>query len=211
MKQLILATWRRTVVICTVTLMGLAWAIVAHAGPTQTAEGVWEYLPRPPAPTDHPPIFLNCDELPYEFLVPMITMLTEDGRWSGTFNGASVESGTLIIRCAGSLSFFATATFDEVEVNGKVGRLYMHVEGAKPDPFADWCGTWSILDGMDELAHLRGHGTWWGPGYTPVLPDVWGRIYYDGKIKWTRKPSHLVDYRKCQDSLCDDDDDSDSD
>jgi hypothetical protein len=139
----------------------------------------------------------------------MVAMLTEDGRWSGTFNGESFEDGTLIIHCTGGFSFFATVTFDDVQVNGKSGRLFMHVEGTKPDPFADWCGSWSVVDGTGELVNLRGHGDWWGPGYNPAVPDVWGKIYYDGKIKWSRNPSHLVKYKKCQNNLCDHGDNSD--
>ena len=92
-------------------------------------------------------------------------------------------------------------------VNGHTGRLYMHVEGTKPDPFAEWCGTWSIVDGMGELQNLRGRGNWWGPGYTPVMPDVWGTIYYDGSIKWMRVPLHERKYTKCQNNLCDDEGD----
>ena len=43
-----------------------------------------------------------------------------------------------------------------------------------------WHGRWVILRGTDELATLRGQGTWWGPG----APDVglWGDIYYGGNI-----------------------------
>jgi hypothetical protein len=163
----------------------------------------------PLPPTGPPPVFLACEDFPYDFLMPMVAMLTEDGRWSGTFNGESFEDGTLIIHCTGAFSFFATVAFDEVMVDGKIGRLFMHVEGTKPDPFADWCGSWSVLDGTGELANLRGRGDWWGPGYNPAVPDVWGKIYYDGKIKWSRKPSHMIKYKKCQNNLCDEDDHSD--
>ena len=209
MKKEIVATVRRIAVILIVALMGVGWAMAAQAAPSQQAEGLWEYMPRPPAPTDPPPIFLNCEDLPYPFLMPMITMLTEDGRWSGTFNGMSVDTGTLIIRCEGSFSFWATVAFESVMVNGNTGRLYMHVEGTKPDPFADWCGTWSIIDGMGDMENLQGQGSWWGPGYTPVFPDVWGQIHYDGKIKWSRAPLHEMKREKCLNHLCDDDGDDD--
>ena len=60
------------------------------------------------------------------------------------------------------------------------GTLVMSVEGSAPDAVSDWHGRWVILRGTDELATLRGQGTWWGPG----APDVglWGDIYYGGEI-----------------------------
>ena len=206
MGNSIITTWRRAAVVCLLALLGTVWAFAAHAGPSQKAEGLWEYMPVT-SPTDPPPILLACDDFPYPFLVPMIAMLTEDGRWSGTFNGTSVEKGKLIIHCTGGFSFFATVTFDAVAVNGKVGTLFLHVEGTKPDPFADWCGSWSVVDGTGELVNLSGHGDWWGPGYSPLFPDEWGQIYYDGKIKWSDQPTHVVKHNKCLDKICDDDSD----
>ncbi len=205
MKQSILAAWRRVVVVFFTTLMATIWAVASYAGPSQKAEGLWEYIPTSVVPE----IALTCDDaLP---VPPGVLALTEIGQWSGTFNGSSNESGKLIIHCTGWFSFFAIVSFDNVEVNGKYGAMYMRVAGSKPDPFADWCGSWTILDGTDELTSLRGSGNWWGPGYNPGVPEQWGQIYYDGKIKWARTPLHEAKFEKCQDELCDDDDDSDSD
>jgi hypothetical protein len=200
MKKVKFATWRRVAVVCLVTLIGTGWALAAHAGPSQKAEGLWTYFPTEVIPQ----IFETCEGSSDP--APIILALTEMGEWSGTFNGLSNESGKLVIHCSGWFSFYGIVTFEDVEVDGKNGALIMRVEGSKPDPTADWCGSWSILDGTRDLANLSGYGGWWGPGYAPG--DVeWGKIYYDGNIKWTRKPLHVRNFEKCQNDLCDFDDD----
>ena len=193
-KSSIFATWRRVAVVCLLALMGTSLAFAGDSSRSHKVEGLWEYMPLPPS--GPPPTLLACDDFPYDFLMPMITALTEEGRWSGTFNGMSYEAGTFIIHCTGGFSFFATVTFGDVEVHGKLGGLVMRVEGSKADPFADWYGSWTLVDGTGELTNLRGRGDWWGPGYNPGVPDAWGQIYYDGKIKWFRKSSHVVKHKK---------------
>ena len=126
----------------------------------------------------------------------MIMTLAEEGRWTGTFNGMSYEAGTLVIHCTGRFSFSATVTFSDVEVHGKHGGLVMRVEGSKTDPIADWYGSWTLVAGTGELVNLRGRGDWWGPGYIPGVTVEWGEIYYDGRIKWSRKSSHRGEYTK---------------
>ena len=62
-------------------------------------------------------------------------------------------------------------------VDGKTGSLVMSVVGTRPDGTSDWEGKWTIDSRTSDLAALRGHGTWWGPG-APV-PEVWGDIWYE--------------------------------
>jgi hypothetical protein len=107
---------------------------------------------------------------------------TEEGIWTGTFEGESREAGHVARHRSGFVSFRATVSFDDVTVDGKSGTLQMRVVGEKPDASSDWQGKWVILSGTGELATLRGHGTWWGPGYNPLLPDEWGEIHYGGQI-----------------------------
>ena len=200
MRKVLFATWRRAVVICFVALIGMVWAVAAHAGPTQRVEGLWEYLP-----TIVSERLEECTGNPGAFTTIWTT--TETGVWSGSFNGNSVEDGKVLIHCSGWWSFFAIVTFDDVEINGEWGGLYMLVDGARPDATADWCGTWTIVDGTRAHENLRGSGNWWGPGFIPVPPFDPGKIYYDGKIKWSDEPRHESEFDRCIDKICDDDDD----
>jgi len=136
-----------------------------HAGPPTTAEGLWQYKPTVLAVR----------------VADGNTFLTtkEEGKWAGTFEGTSTEDGKVVIHSSGSWSFRGTVSFDG-EVNGKSGKLEMHVVGSKPDAVTDWEGKWVILSGTDGLATLRGQGTWWGPG--APAPGEWGDIYYSGNI-----------------------------
>jgi hypothetical protein len=138
----------------------------AHAGPPTDADGLWQYQP----------FILGVEEAGCN------TFLTtfENGKWTGTFKGTSTEDGKVVIHCSGSWSFNAIVSFSEVTVDGKEGTLEMSVVGRRPDENTDWQGKWVILSGTDDLATLRGQGTWWGPG----APDVgqWGDIYYSGQM-----------------------------
>ena len=138
----------------------------AQAGPPDTAAGLWQYQP-----------FLEsertagCNTFMDTF---------ENGVWSGTFEGTSTEDGKVVAHCSGLWSFNAIVTFSEVTVEGHSGTLVMSVEGSWPVGESEWHGRWVILRGTDELATLRGQGTWWGPG----APDwgEWGDIYYAGNF-----------------------------
>ena len=100
--------------------------------------------------------------------------------WTGTFQGASREDGRVVIHRSGAWSFKAIVTFESVTVDGKTGSLVMSVVGTRPDGTSDWEGKWTIDSRTSDLAALRGHGTWWGPGWNPTLE--WGDIPYSGKI-----------------------------
>jgi hypothetical protein len=146
-----------------IVLTTLSTSTYATSG--TSAEGLWRYQP---------------------FIVDMRlangnTFLTtvENGEWTGTFSGTSTEDGKVVIHSSGAWAFRGTVSF-EGEVNGRWGKLTMHVVGKRPDVFTDWTGEWVILSGTDDLITLRGKGTWWGPG----APEVgqWGDIYYSGKV-----------------------------
>ena len=137
-----------------------------HAGPPETAEGLWQYVP----------FILDVKEAGCN------TFLTtfENGSWTGTFEGTSTEDGKVVIHCSGAWSFNAIVSFSEVAVGGNEGTLEMSVVGRRPDGSSDWEGKWVILSGTGELANLRGQGPWWGPGAPG--PGQLGDIYYDGNI-----------------------------
>jgi hypothetical protein len=104
---------------------------------------------------------------------------SEEALWTGNFEGDSTEDGRVVIHSSGFWSYKAISSF-EGTVDGQSGTLEILMAGKRPDALSDWQGRWVILSGTDELANLRGRGTWWGPG----APDVgeWGEVDYSGKI-----------------------------
>lgn len=152
------------VTMLTVALLSVL-SMPAYAGPPDNAEGLWQYQP-----SIEKTRFADGNT----FL-----KTTENGLWSGTFSGTSTEDGKVVIYSSGAWSFKGTVSF-EGQVNGKAGNLTMRVVGSRPDESTDWTGKWVILSGTDDLASLRGQGTWWGPGASG--PGSWGDIYYSGNI-----------------------------
>lgn len=153
------------ITVLTVTILSTLLVPVAYAGPSEHAEGLWQYKP----------LILDVKEADCN------TFLTtfEEGMWTGTFEGKSTEDGKVVIHCSGAWSFKGIVSFDG-EVNGKSGTLTMRAVGTRPDALTDWTGTWVIISGTGDLANLHGQGTWWGPG--APAPGVWGDIYYSGEI-----------------------------
>ena len=169
-------------------------SMVSCSAPTDSpegegdADGVWCYMP----------VFESIKPItfdPYEGdpgkefqQVPYVS------EWTGIFNGSSTDYGLLIFHIldpnapSAPMAFVDAAWFAEVEVDGKVGGLGMDAIGDRPDPTADWRGTWVITSGTGELENLRGHGTFWGPGWLPPdggtdeCPEGMGVIYYSGSI-----------------------------
>jgi hypothetical protein len=115
-------------------------------------------------------------------------------KWTGTFTGTSTDYGLLIGHIldpaapSAPMVFLDTASFTDVEVDGKVGNLEMDVLGDHPDPTADWKGTWTITSGTGELKDIQGQGIFWGPGWLPDSSSEecgdWGLIYYAGSIEF---------------------------
>lgn len=100
----------------------------------------------------------------------------EEGIWTGTFEGTSVENGQVVLHCSGAFSFNAIVSF-EGSVDGKYGTMVMSVVGSRPDGFSDWNGRFVILGGTGDLTNLHGQGIWYGPG---ASGGGWGDIYYEG-------------------------------
>ena len=101
--------------------------------------------------------------------------------WMGDFEGTAVAFFRVEMFSSGFWNVWLRSTFTGT-VDGKYGTLVIQLVGKKPDG-QDWYGQWVIISGTDELADLRGQGTWGGPGYRsdikiPGDPDLW----YEGKI-----------------------------
>ena len=158
---------KRSLLRITVLMVALLSTLLVpvHAGPPTTAGGLWQYKPTIVA-------VRHADG--NTFLTT-----TEEGKWTGTFEGTSTEDGKVVIHSSGIRSFKGTVSLVG-NVGDKSGTLEMSVVGTKPDASADWTGKWVILSGTDGLATLRGQGTWWGPGAPG--PGQWGDIDYSGNI-----------------------------
>ena len=77
--------------------------------------------------------------------------------------------------------FVGTVSFADVQVGNASGGLEMDIAadilGASPADFTEFRGSWIITSGTGDLSDLRGHGTWWGPGWQGD-PNECGVIYY---------------------------------
>jgi hypothetical protein len=104
---------------------------------------------------------------------------TEDGTWTGTFEGTSTDSFAGVFKPSGA--FFGLLT---VKFEGAVGDLTGSLEilttfeVLQEDLDAPMTGTWMIVAGTDELANLRGEGTWVYEGDDPT-----SHAAYTGLVK----------------------------
>ncbi|MCP4409845.1 MAG: hypothetical protein GY807_19290 [Gammaproteobacteria bacterium] len=172
---------RKFFVLLAVIMMVSVVSITAFATPPEDAGGDWYYMPT----------ILGVK------VAGGNTFLTisDIGNWKGTFDGESEDCaafpfevcalsedyGTVVIHRSGLTFYKGVNTFPAVTVDGKMGRLEMRVNGSKPVG-SDWQGHWVITNAEGDLAGLHGQGTWWGPGYNPEIPELWGEIHYSGNI-----------------------------
>ena len=96
--------------------------------------------------------------------------------WIGDFSGIGHAYFTVMAHKSGWKNVQLLSTFTGT-VDGKSGTLVLRLFGKKPLG-GEWYGQWVILSGTDELANLRGQGTWGGPGGSAPSPHIW----YEGKI-----------------------------
>ena len=96
--------------------------------------------------------------------------------WTGDFEGSAHAYFTVMAHKSGWKNVQLLTTFTGT-VDFKSGTLVLRLFGKKPLD-GEWYGQWVILSGTDELANLRGQGTWGGPGFGAPGPDIW----YKGKI-----------------------------
>ena len=138
----------------------------ARAAPPIAAKGLWRYNPS------------IVDTRVAEGVTFLTT--TEEGTWTGTFEGTSREEpAKVVIHPSGSWSFQSVISFVG-KVNGRSGTMRMLVAGKRPDTSADWHGDWVIHSGTGDLATAYGEGTWWGPGSPGT--GQWGDIHYSGRV-----------------------------
>jgi hypothetical protein len=114
--------------------------------------------------------------------------------FTGTLDGGYVGTEEVTVLPGGSATFTGEGTFTGV-IDGRTGRAAYHYEGTVN---AEGVGsaTWSLDKGTDELAKLRGSGTFAGTGiapqitrFTPSDPTVCdGGMYggdYAGTLRYT--------------------------
>jgi hypothetical protein len=95
---------------------------------------------------------------------------TEEGTWTGTFEGSSIDGFGAEIRPDDTLWALLTISF-EGTVDGRTGRLEILTTAVARDPDRPMRGRWTIISGTGDLANLRGQGTWY------YDPDVEGARY----------------------------------
>jgi hypothetical protein len=135
----------------------LILAVPAQADRPGIAGGEWTYGIVLDEPT-----YVGCNTV-YE---PTI----DEGDFTGTFEGSETEVGVLVFYCNGAGSFKGFLTFTGTVDGTHSGTLEMRIVGTSSD-LSWWEGTWVILGGTEDLATLRGQGTWEGPP---------GLLTYDG-------------------------------
>jgi hypothetical protein len=91
---------------------------------------------------------------------------TEEGTWTGTFEGTSLEEFGAQINPDGTLWALIRISF-EGTVDGKEGTLQMLTTAVQRNPEGTMHGDWTITSGTGELANLRGQGTWVYEGSDP--------------------------------------------
>jgi Protein of unknown function (DUF3224) len=105
---------------------------------------------------------------------------TEWETWVGDFEGTAVSFFRVMWfkYPTGPLNVWLRSDF-EGTVNGKEGTLVIQLVGWSS--LGDWDGQWVIISGTGELANLHGQGSWGGPGFGAVGPDIWysGQIHFD--------------------------------
>ena len=152
------------------------------------ADGVWCYMPdlskvRPVLYYNSYPDDPNEPPDPAEMITDYgqpnkaIMKVPYTAEWTGVFKGESKEYGVGIFQDPGPMVFLDSILFEEVKVKGKRGSLYMDAFGNRAYDGADWEGTWIITAGSGDLENLKGHGTFWGPGWQ-WDPEECGVIYY---------------------------------
>jgi hypothetical protein len=103
---------------------------------------------------------------------------SEDGTWTGTFKGASVDDFGAKLRSNGSLEAMLQITFTGT-VAGKSGTLEIATTAFVPffHPQRPMTGDWYIVSGTGGLANLHGQGSW-------VMPLNEDHIVYEGIVKF---------------------------
>jgi len=153
---------------CTVALLTLSTPV--YATPPVTASGTVNYT------------FLPTGMREADGNLFLYAIEWED--WMGDFEGSAEAFFRVEMFSSGFWNVWLRTTLTGT-VNEKYGTLVIQLVGKKPLG-EDWYGQWVIISGTDELANLRGQGTWGGPGYRddvkiPGDPDLWyeGQIHFD--------------------------------
>ena len=162
---------RRISVLLAVIAIMLVGVVPATAGPKTEASGDWKYIP---AITDVKVAGPN-----------MFLYGTDDGTWTGTFVGTSVEEFLVICHPKAGFAFYkGEMTYDGYVLDAAGakhdGAMVIKTRGKQvtdtcgPSP-AIWNGRWVIIGGTGGLADVHGHGTFWGPS-TDL--DYGGQVHF---------------------------------
>jgi hypothetical protein len=141
-------------VACAVLFLGLTVAPTTAAAPPRVtpgisrsaAEGVWTWVVT---------VMDVWKETPRGV---QFASGSEDGTWTGTFEGSSVDTFGAELRPDGLWALLAISF--EGTVLDKTGTLEILTTAVANDPDRPMRGRWTIISGTGDLANVRGQGTW---------------------------------------------------
>ena len=149
---------------CIVAILSTLSISSAHATPPTTASGDWTYI------VTHEEITREADGNTFIY--------GEDvGTWTGTFDGTSDETFIVVVHRSGFMYYKGLLDFTGT-VDGKSGTLVIRTVGKYDPGTEEWSGQWVIISGTDDLANLRGQGTFRGISYAV---EYSGKVHFDPK------------------------------
>jgi hypothetical protein len=153
---------RVILLLCVVVLSGLAFVPAAAAAPPIDVSGKWTWA--------------VIDEQWVDGKIAGGNAFfsgAENGTWTGTFNGTAYETFAGVVHRDGNMWVKFTINFAGTVV-GRTGTMVMEMVTLATKFSVD--GSWRIVSGTDELAGLKGEGTWWWSD-DPMAS-------YTGKVHW---------------------------
>ena len=161
---------KRYLVVAVVLVLAVVMAapVSAHGGTTIDVEGSWTYAP-------------TGEDQVREFRRFTRIVNTDDGVWTGTFDGKA--KGKFVVLSRNDLSY---ALYREtIKFTGSVdglGEGTMTIltfgkqtpAGEGPGEGGPWSGYWFVRNGTGDLEGICGYGTWGGgPWPIPYQGKVW--------------------------------------
>jgi hypothetical protein len=155
-----------SLILCAVALLSTLWIHAVHATTPIPTEGYFDYT-----------YTITGTKVADGNL---FIYATEDEIWVGDLAGTSQAAFRVEIFTEGFWNVWLRSTFTGT-VQDKSGTMVIQLVGKRTMWDSErfwWSGQWVIISGTGELENLRGQGTWWGPGFGAVGPD----IFYSGQI-----------------------------
>jgi hypothetical protein len=154
----------------TVVMVLTTLAVPAFAEPPTTVSGTFDYT-------------FELLEDPRQANGNVFLHAQEWETWEGSFSGDSIAEFWVTQFREGNMNVWLRSEFTGTVLGVGAGdgdKMVIQLVGKKPAG-EDWYGQWVIVGGEGDLAQVRGRGTWGGPGFGAVGPDIWysGQIHFE--------------------------------